>query len=375
MGGARPDRDGRHRRADRRAGADRASGPGPPCNPTSRRWCAPSPSRPPSSPRMARSRAPTTPGASSAGPRRRLGLGDAPALLRAAARDGQASQETVLAGATRRLDAARLDGGRFLVRLAAAPPPVEPVDKPLALAPAAIPVGLDPFAAASPFGAAHHRGRRPVRRDHPGGERGLGRHRRRAGLAGRNAGRPPHRRQPRRGRPAPRGRRRRAVRGDAESQAGQHRPPLRLAPGRPRGRLSGGRHRAEADAGRSSPSRTRCRRSASWPAASRTTSTTCSPRIRLSLDELMLRHPLGDPSYEGLSRSARPRLRAADLVGQLLTFSRKATMQRETLDLGELISNVEVLLRRLLRENVGWTPTTAATCRRCAPTSRSSRTR
>ncbi len=74
--------------------------------------------------------------------------------------------------------------------------------------------------------------------------------------------------------------------------------------------------------------------------------------IQLRLDELLLRHPLGDPSYEGLSEIRQTGVRAADLVRQLLTFSRKATVQRETLDLGELISNFEVLLRRLLREDV-----------------------
>jgi two-component system cell cycle sensor histidine kinase/response regulator CckA len=45
-------------------------------------------------------------------------------------------------------------------------------------------------------------------------------------------------------------------------------------------------------------------------------------------------------------------VRAADLVRKLLAFSRKQTVQREVLDLGELISEFEVLLRRLLREDV-----------------------
>ncbi|MBS0408859.1 MAG: response regulator, partial [Proteobacteria bacterium] len=74
--------------------------------------------------------------------------------------------------------------------------------------------------------------------------------------------------------------------------------------------------------------------------------------IQLRLDELLLRHPLGDPSYEGLSEIRQTAVRAADLVRQLLTFSRKATVQRTTLDLGELVSNFQVLLRRLLREDV-----------------------
>ena len=74
--------------------------------------------------------------------------------------------------------------------------------------------------------------------------------------------------------------------------------------------------------------------------------------IQLRLDELLLRHSLGDPSYDGLTEIRQTAVRAADLVRQLLTFSRKATIQRTTLDLGELVSNFQVLLRRLLREDV-----------------------
>jgi two-component system cell cycle sensor histidine kinase/response regulator CckA len=74
--------------------------------------------------------------------------------------------------------------------------------------------------------------------------------------------------------------------------------------------------------------------------------------IQLRLDELLHRHPVGDPSYEGLNEIRQTCLRAADLVRKLLAFSRKQTVQRETLELGELISEFEVLLRRLLREDV-----------------------
>jgi two-component system cell cycle sensor histidine kinase/response regulator CckA len=74
--------------------------------------------------------------------------------------------------------------------------------------------------------------------------------------------------------------------------------------------------------------------------------------IQLRLDELLQRHPVGDPSYEGLNEIRQTGTRAADLVRKLLAFSRKQTVQRETLELGELISEFEVLLRRLLREDV-----------------------
>jgi len=74
--------------------------------------------------------------------------------------------------------------------------------------------------------------------------------------------------------------------------------------------------------------------------------------IRLRVEELLQRHPLGDPAYEPLSEIRGTVSRAADVVRQLLTFSRKATVRREVLDLGETLIDVEVLLRRLLEETI-----------------------
>ncbi len=74
--------------------------------------------------------------------------------------------------------------------------------------------------------------------------------------------------------------------------------------------------------------------------------------IELRIDELLQRHPVGDPSYEGLSQIRQTGARAADLVRKLLAFSRKQTVQRVTLDVGELISEFQVLLGRLLPEDV-----------------------
>jgi len=74
--------------------------------------------------------------------------------------------------------------------------------------------------------------------------------------------------------------------------------------------------------------------------------------IFMQLDELSQRHPVGDPSYEGLNQIWQTSTRAADLVRKLLAFSRKQTVQRESLDLGELISEFEVLLRRVLPEDI-----------------------
>jgi two-component system cell cycle sensor histidine kinase/response regulator CckA len=74
--------------------------------------------------------------------------------------------------------------------------------------------------------------------------------------------------------------------------------------------------------------------------------------IGMRIDELLLRHPLGDPAYESLGEVREGVNRAAALVHQLLTFSRKATVRREVVDLGAALIDFEVLLRRLLRENM-----------------------
>ncbi|MEO7026043.1 MAG: ATP-binding protein [Caulobacteraceae bacterium] len=74
--------------------------------------------------------------------------------------------------------------------------------------------------------------------------------------------------------------------------------------------------------------------------------------IGLRADELLQRHPLGDPAYDNLAQIRATVDRAASLANQLLAFAAKAPRRREELDLGELLSNLEVLLRRLLREDV-----------------------
>ena len=74
--------------------------------------------------------------------------------------------------------------------------------------------------------------------------------------------------------------------------------------------------------------------------------------ILMQLDVLAPRHPVGDPSYEGLNEIKQTSMRAADLVRKLLAFSRKQTVQREILDVGEMVSESEVLLRRLLYEDI-----------------------
>ena len=69
-------------------------------------------------------------------------------------------------------------------------------------------------------------------------------------------------------------------------------------------------------------------------------------------DQLLLNHPLGDPSYDDLNGIRQIIARAEDLVRNLLAFARKQTVKRVTLNVGEMVSEAEVLLRRLVREDV-----------------------
>ncbi len=67
---------------------------------------------------------------------------------------------------------------------------------------------------------------------------------------------------------------------------------------------------------------------------------------------LLMRHPAGDPSFKEINEVHQNALRAATLVGQLLAFSRKQTMQLKVLALGDMLSELTQMLRRLLREGI-----------------------
>jgi two-component system cell cycle sensor histidine kinase/response regulator CckA len=67
---------------------------------------------------------------------------------------------------------------------------------------------------------------------------------------------------------------------------------------------------------------------------------------------LLMRHPAGDPSFREVNEVHQNALRAATLVGQLLAFSRKQTMQPRVLALRDVIGELALMLRRLLREGV-----------------------
>ncbi len=74
--------------------------------------------------------------------------------------------------------------------------------------------------------------------------------------------------------------------------------------------------------------------------------------IRLNCDELLGRHPIGDPSYGELQQINQTVNRAKSLVKQLLAFSHKQTTRAEILDVAGFLSEVTILLKQVMQESV-----------------------
>lgn len=74
--------------------------------------------------------------------------------------------------------------------------------------------------------------------------------------------------------------------------------------------------------------------------------------IRLNTDELLGRHPIGDPSYRELHDINTSVNRASATVKKLLAFSRKQTLRMEALDVTETLSDLSVPLKQSLGERV-----------------------
>ena len=72
--------------------------------------------------------------------------------------------------------------------------------------------------------------------------------------------------------------------------------------------------------------------------------------IRLNTDELLQRHPVGDPSYPELQNINATGARAGALVKKLLAFSRKQTRRMEVLSVTDTLSDMVVTLRQTLGE-------------------------
>ena len=74
--------------------------------------------------------------------------------------------------------------------------------------------------------------------------------------------------------------------------------------------------------------------------------------IMMATDFLVNAHKPTDPSFQDIMQIRQNANRAASLVRHLLAFSRKQTLRPQVLDLGESVSDLEMLLRRLIGENV-----------------------
>jgi two-component system cell cycle sensor histidine kinase/response regulator CckA len=69
-------------------------------------------------------------------------------------------------------------------------------------------------------------------------------------------------------------------------------------------------------------------------------------------DFLLMNHRPTDPAFQDIMNIKQNANRAAGLVRQLLAFSRQQTLRLERLQLGDVLSDLSILLSRLLGENI-----------------------
>ena len=74
--------------------------------------------------------------------------------------------------------------------------------------------------------------------------------------------------------------------------------------------------------------------------------------IMMATDFLLQAHKPTDPSFGDIMQIKQNANRAASLVRHLLAFSRRQTLRPQVLDFGETLSDLTILLRRLLGEKV-----------------------
>lgn len=69
-------------------------------------------------------------------------------------------------------------------------------------------------------------------------------------------------------------------------------------------------------------------------------------------DNLLARHPVGDPSFDELQQISELSSRSAELVKMLLAFSRQQTFKRDMLNVSNVLNELNYLIRPLLDERV-----------------------
>src|ERR1700730_17011640 len=74
--------------------------------------------------------------------------------------------------------------------------------------------------------------------------------------------------------------------------------------------------------------------------------------IMMANDFLLNAHKPTDPSFQDIMQIKQNATRAATLVRQLLAFSRRQTLRPQVLDLGDALTDLTMLLRRLIGEKV-----------------------
>jgi two-component system, cell cycle sensor histidine kinase and response regulator CckA len=74
--------------------------------------------------------------------------------------------------------------------------------------------------------------------------------------------------------------------------------------------------------------------------------------IMMATDFLLNAHKPTDPSFQDIMQIKQNANRAASLVRHLLAFSRKQTLRPQVLDIGEVVGDLTMLLRRLIGEKV-----------------------
>jgi two-component system cell cycle sensor histidine kinase/response regulator CckA len=69
-------------------------------------------------------------------------------------------------------------------------------------------------------------------------------------------------------------------------------------------------------------------------------------------DLLLMRHPAGDPSFANIMQVKQNANRAANLIRQLLAFSRKQTLQPKVINITDTLADLSNLIGRLIGENI-----------------------
>ncbi len=69
-------------------------------------------------------------------------------------------------------------------------------------------------------------------------------------------------------------------------------------------------------------------------------------------DLLLMRHRAGDPSFSDIMQIKQNANRAANLIRQLLAFSRQQTLRTKVLVITDVLADISSLLRRLIGENI-----------------------